>query len=253
MSNDKLSEDIQDSLEVDDEPEEVRKYGKKKKNKKFKYFLVFIFFLLISFCVFIALDIFFIDKQMKKDLSTKEKGREDLNFLKIIEIIEKIIEALRKIIENIVLDSIDDEHIKQCIQLNNTIKTLYDNINITLARSQNKSKEELIKELIEETEKTKDLIDCIIDFWETNGYEKCFNPGGGAEGYIYYLRNNFESKGYTSQKINLDTSLNYDQPKRYSPNVPSGNHLYNPSIRNYNRFCPSMGMGLMGSPVHSFM
>jgi len=187
MSNDKLSEDIQDSLEVDDEPEEVRKYGKKKKNKKFKYFLVFIFFLLISFCVFIALDIFFIDKQMKKDLSTKEEGREDSNFLKIIEIIEKIIEALRKIIENIVLDSIDDEHIKQCIQLNNTIKTLYDNINITLARSQNKSKEELIKELIEETEKTKDLIDCIIDFWETNGYEKCFNPGGGAEGYIYYL------------------------------------------------------------------
>ncbi len=60
MSNDKLSEDIQDSLEVDDDPEDVRKYGKKKRNKKFKYFLLFIFFLLISFCVFIAFDIFFL-------------------------------------------------------------------------------------------------------------------------------------------------------------------------------------------------
>ena len=34
MYNDKLSHDIQDSLKVNDKPEEVRKYGKKKKNKK---------------------------------------------------------------------------------------------------------------------------------------------------------------------------------------------------------------------------
>ena len=40
-----------------------------------------------------------------------------------------------------------------------------------------------------------------------NGYEKCFNPGSGTKGYIYYLRNNLESKGYVSQKINVDTSL----------------------------------------------
>ena len=30
MYNDKLSQDIQDSLEVNDKPEEVRKFGKKK-------------------------------------------------------------------------------------------------------------------------------------------------------------------------------------------------------------------------------
>lgn len=43
MHNDKLSEDIQDGLEVDDKPEEVRKYGKKKiiRNSNIFCFLYF--------------------------------------------------------------------------------------------------------------------------------------------------------------------------------------------------------------------
>ncbi len=185
---------------------------------------------------------------MKKDLSTKEKLTEDSNLLKIIEIIEKILEVF-EIIKNFLVNSIDDEHTKQCIQLYETFKKLNDDIVKTLERGDHNIKEQLIKEI----DLTKDLLDCIIEYWETNGYEKCFNPGSRTIDNIYYLRNTLESKGYASQKINLDTSLNYDEPKRYSPNVPSGNHLYNPSISNYNRFCPSMGMGLMGSPVHSFM
>ena len=186
MYNDKLSHDIQDSLKVNDKPEEVRKYGKKKKNKKFNYFLLFIFFLIISFCVFIALDIFFINKQMKKDLSTKEKGIDKSKALAIIQIIEKILEFLKEIINRFVLDKIDDEHIKQCIQLSETIKTLFDMINEDLKRDKSNSK----TKLKEDIKRTKNLIDCIFEYWETNGYEKCFNPGGGTKDYLYNFQNN---------------------------------------------------------------
>jgi len=251
MNNDKLSEDIEDSLEVDDKPEEVRKYGKKKKNKKFRYFLFFILFLLFSFCALIALNKYFTDYQMKKDLSTKEKGIDKSKLLKIIEIIVKILEFLKDIMNRIMLDRIDDEHIKQCIQLNEMIKTLYDNINKTL-KGRKKERVKIIskEELLEKIKRTNDLIGCIIDYWETNGFEKCFEPGSGTEAYFYYFRLNvIESGGYTNPKTNLDSSLIYEEPPRYSSNVPSTNSRFNPSIEN--DFCP--GMGLMGSHMGSFM
>ena len=97
---------------------------------------------------------------MKKDLSTKEKGNDKSKAVSIIQIIEKILEFLKEIIKRFVLDMIDDEHIKQCIQLFETINTLYDMIKEDLKRDKSNLKE-ILKEIIKRTE---NLIDCIIGY-----------------------------------------------------------------------------------------
>ena len=65
-----------------------------------------------------------------------------------------------EIIKSFLLNSIDDEHIKQCIQLHETIKKLYDSINKTLESGDHNIKEQLIDQI----EKTKVLLDCIIEY-----------------------------------------------------------------------------------------
>ncbi len=242
MYNDNLSEEIQDSLDVDvdNKSEKVRKYGKKEKKTTFKYSLFFILFLLITFISFIALDEYLTDKQMKKD-SSKEENHIDKPKLndkceKVKNICDNFIEVLETI-QNELMD-INDESIETCVKLFDAITKLKPQVKEI---KKNLDLESYIEYEIEMIKEICDIIECIIDAWETNNYEKCFNPPGSEmKMYLYNFINSedleilrpFDSRRKISDS-NIDVSYicpisSIRHPIRHPINPIPDKRLYDP-------------------------
>ena len=198
----------------------MRKYGKKINQKKNKYFniiyiLLFLFLLLlILFFIYVSLDRYSTYKLMKNDLSKKE-NRDFQKKLEIIEVFKEILEILKRQIEERVLDKIEDESLKQCIKLHNSIKVLTDQLN----KKEEEDLNEKIKQILE-------LLTEIIEYWDNNGYEKCFNPSSGTKNDIALCISSLSSHS---------PSL-YNEPTIY----PQISPRVNPSPDRENFFCPSI-------------
>lgn len=250
MDNDSLSKELQ-ILENDAEPEEVRKHGKKNKSKKNKnlkiiYFLIFLFFfLLIILCIYIASNSYSINKQMKSDLSKRE-NRDFNEKFEIFEAIREVLEKIRELLDDSLIDKFDDEEFEHCFKLLNFINTLLDLIHYYDE-----------EDLDEWTKNMLDFLGGIIDYWETNGFEKCFG-GGSAKDYLFNCISKISphkplNRGTiyeTSYPLGNPSYSNEYKPKIYPQNYgPRVNHLSS-SDRAYS-FCPKMSQvysGLHNSP-----
>jgi len=244
MDDSNLSEEIQEPLEVDDKPEEVRKYGKKEKKINYKY-LLFIVLLLIGFYIYITLDQFIIDKKIKKDLTKKEnnnyKPKRGDEYEKIKEGCDMLIDLLEKIIDSIV-DSVEkDESLDACLKLLEAIKAL---LKLVIDVKKNLVFEEYIEFEILLLKEYCDIIKCMLDSWETKFYEKCFPPGSRIKDYIYNFLNSDEleilkpfKSIFEKSEPNYDVTYIYPRaditPIYSNPRSNPSNRLYNPIQRDY--------------------
>ena len=164
MYNDNIENEVHEELQVDDGPENVRKYGQKQNKKKnvnlkvIHFLLFFSLLLLIFFCFSVCLDRYSIYQQKKSDLSKKEytdfqdtfeKFRNggyydiflyedededyysDGEFERVSNLIKNIIEILKNIIDLLIeiFSNHIDESLKQCYDLYNFLQALLDNCN----------------------------------------------------------------------------------------------------------------------------
>ena len=186
---------------------------------------------------------------MKSGLST----RENRDLKKKFEIFEAIREVLEKIIEILterLINKIGDERLEHCFKLLKFAKMLYDN-SIRNYDEDEEDLDEAIKKLI-------DFLGGIIDYWETNGFEKCFGGGGSDKDYIFNCISKISPHNSLNRGTNYETSYPLDNPSysnEYKPKIypqndePRVNHLSS-SDRAYS-FCPKMSQvysGLHNSP-----
>lgn len=210
MYNDSLSKDFE-VVENDDKPKEIRKYGKKINQKKLTslkiiYFLLFLFLvLLITFFIYVALERYSTYKQMKNDLSKKE-NRDSQQKLEKIEAIKELLEIINKKLEDWLIDKIEDEMLKDCFKLHNLIKTLMDQLD-----QRNEDEDDLNKSIKQVTE----LLEGLIEYWENNGYEKCFGPDDGEKVYISLCIVTLYSHDSEEIIISQETNNHLDNPSLY--------------------------------------